>query len=161
MQPKYDNVFVWFGAFHIMFRYSSAVGYLMDGSGAVNVLMESGALTKGSLSAFLSGKHYNQATKIHLLLATAMQNQHLDLFLQLEEANDAYVHLVETLKTTQSSPSPEKMKYLEDTDEYTEFTRSYESFCGYTRASKHGVNTQFWRNYIDMVDIYMLFNRAV
>ena len=33
----------------------------MDGSGAVNVLMESGALTKGSLSAFLSGKHYNQA----------------------------------------------------------------------------------------------------
>ena len=67
-----------------------------------------------------------------MLLATAMQNQHLDLFLQLEEANDAYVHLIETLKTIQSSQSPEKMKYLEDTDEYTGFMRSYESFCGDT-----------------------------
>ena len=72
-----------------------------------------------------------------------------------------YVHLVETLKTIQSSPSPEKMKYLEDTDEYTGFMRSYESFCGDTRAGKHGVNAQLRRNYIDMVDIYMLFSRAV
>ena len=61
MQSKYDNVFVCFGAFHIMFCYLSAVGYLMDGSGAVHILMESGALTKGSLTAFLPGKHYNQA----------------------------------------------------------------------------------------------------
>ena len=90
-----------------------------------------------------------------MLLATAMQIQYLDLFLQLEEANDTYVPLVETQKTIQSSPSPEKMKYLEDTAEYTGFMRSYESICGDTRASKHGVNTQFWRNYIDMVDIYI------
>ena len=79
MQPKYDNVFVCFGVFHVMFRYLSAVGYLM-GSGAVHVLMESGALTKGSLNAFPSGKHYNQTRKIHTLLATAMQIQHLDSF---------------------------------------------------------------------------------
>ena len=51
IQPKYDNVFVCFGAFHIMFRYLSAIGYLVDSSGAGHILMESGALTKGSLNA--------------------------------------------------------------------------------------------------------------
>ena len=28
MQPKFDNIFICFGAFHIMFRYLSAVGKL-------------------------------------------------------------------------------------------------------------------------------------
>ena len=32
MRPKFDNVFVCFGAFDIMLRYLSAVGYIMDGS---------------------------------------------------------------------------------------------------------------------------------
>lgn len=61
MPPKFDNVFVCFGAFHIMFRYLSAIGYLIDASGAAHILMESGALTKGTLNALLSGKHYNQS----------------------------------------------------------------------------------------------------
>ena len=34
-------------------------------------------------------------------------------------------------------------------------------FCDDTRVGKHGVNAQFWRNYIDMVNIYMLFSRAI
>ena len=51
IQPKYDNILVCFGAFHIMFRYLSAIGYLIDSSGAGHILMESGALTKGSLNA--------------------------------------------------------------------------------------------------------------
>ncbi len=38
---------------------------------------------------------------------------------------------------------------------------SYEVFCDATRSGKHGVNAQFWRHYIDMVDMYMLFSRAV
>ena len=124
MQPRYDNVFICFGAFHIMFRCLSAVGYLIDGSGASLILMESGVLTKGSLNAFLSGKHYNQARRIHVLLATAMKSKHLDLLLQLEEINDTYVHLVDTLKTIQVSPSHEKINNLEETGVYTSFMMS-------------------------------------
>ena len=72
MQPKFDNVFICFGAFHIMFRYLSAVGQIIDGSGAAHILIESGALTKGSINAFLTGKHYNQCRRMHVLLATGM-----------------------------------------------------------------------------------------
>ena len=35
------------------------------------------------------------------------------------------------------------------------------NFCNDTKAGKHGVNAQFWMNYINMVNIYMLFSRAV
>ena len=64
----------------------------VPGSGASQILMESGVLTKGSLDAFLSGKRYNQARRMHVLLATAMKSNQLDLFLQLDEINDTYVH---------------------------------------------------------------------
>ena len=93
---------------------------------------------------------------MHVLLATAMRIKHIDLFLKLEEANDSYGHLVETLKNVQTSPSPESMNDVEQTDEYKAFMMAYERFCGDTRAGKHGVNAQFWRNYIDMVEIHML-----
>ena len=161
MKPKYDNIFVCFGAFHIKFRYLSAIGYLLDGSGAAHILMESGVLGKGSINAFLSGKHFNQARRMHVLLATSMRIKHIELFLQLEEANDRFGHLVETLKNVKTSPSPESMDDVEQSDEYKAFMMAYEIFCDDTRHGKHGVNAQFWRNYIDMVDIYMLFSRAV
>ena len=144
-----------------MVRYLSAIGYLIDGSGAAHILMESGTLTKGSLNAFLSGKHYNQSRRMHMLLATAMRIKRIDLFLQLVEPNDSYEHLVEALKTIQALLSPERMEDLEKRDYYIAFTTTYGSFCEETRAGKHGVNAQFWRNYIDMIDIYILFSRAV
>lgn len=40
MRPKLDNVFVCFRAFHIKFNYLSAMGYLIDASGAAHILME-------------------------------------------------------------------------------------------------------------------------
>ena len=81
--------------------------------------------------------------------------------MQLVEPNDSYEHLVEALKTIQALPSPERMEDLEKRDDYIAFMTTYKSFCEETRAGKHGVNAQFWRNYIDMTDIYMLFSTAV
>lgn len=144
-----------------MFCYLSAIGYLMDGSGAAHILMESGALTKGSLNAFLKGKHYNQSRRMHVLLATAMRIKHIDLFLRLENITENYSKLVEALKGLNESPSPEKIEELERNDDYKAFMKAYESFCDKTKAGMHGVNAQFWMNYINMVDIYMLFSRAV
>ena len=108
LKPRYDNIFVCFGAFHIKFRYLSALGYLLDGSGATHILIESGVLGKGSTNAFQSGSHFNQARRMHVLLATAMKMKHIDLFLQLEEENDRFGHLVETLRNVQTTPSPER-----------------------------------------------------
>jgi hypothetical protein len=90
---------------------------------------------------------------MHVLLATAMKMKHIDLFLQLEEENDRFGHLVDTLRNVQTTPSPEGMEDLEQSDGYRAFMMAYEHFCDDTRHGKHGVNAQFWRSYIDMVDI--------
>jgi hypothetical protein len=161
MQPKFDNIFICFGAFHIMFRYLSAVGKLIDGSGAAYILTESGALTKGSVNAFLSGKHFNQTRRMHVLLASCMRSKHIDLFLRLQDGNTHYLHMVDILKNLQETPTPERMDEIEKTNDYISFMESYETFCRDTEAGKHGANAQFWMNYINMVDIYMLFSRAV
>jgi len=58
--PLYDNVFVCFGAFHILLAYFACLGHLLDGSGGPDILTESEVLAGGSLNGFLSGKHYNR-----------------------------------------------------------------------------------------------------
>lgn len=52
--------------------------------------MKSSDLMKDLLNAFLTGKHYTHAKRIHVLVATAMGSKHIDLFLQVVEANDSY-----------------------------------------------------------------------
>ena len=58
--PRFDNLFIAFGPFHITLAYFGALGYLIDGSGGPEILVESGVLASGSLNGFLSGKHYNR-----------------------------------------------------------------------------------------------------
>lgn len=58
--PRFDNLFVAFGPFHISLAFFGALGYLIDSSGGPEMLTESGVLASGSLHGFLSGKHYNR-----------------------------------------------------------------------------------------------------
>ena len=60
--PKYDNVFITFGAFHTSMAYFVVLGSLIDGSGGPTILTESDVLSTGSLDGFLKGKHYNRYT---------------------------------------------------------------------------------------------------
>ena len=85
----------------------------------------------------------------------------MDMFLQQEGAKYSKRHLVGALKKVQAPPSPNNMDDVEQEGKYTAFLLTYERSCDDTRACKHGGNARFWRNFIDMVDIYMLFNRAI
>ena len=58
--PRFDNIFIAFGPFHICLAYFGALGHLMDSSGGPEILTESDLLASGSLSGFLSGRHYNR-----------------------------------------------------------------------------------------------------
>ena len=100
-----------------MFRYLSAVGKIVDRSGATYILTESGALTKGSINLFLSGKHYNQTWRMHVLLSAGMRSKHIDLFLKLQDISDRYTHFVDILKNLRETPSPKRMEELEKTDD--------------------------------------------
>ena len=58
--PKYDDIFICFGPFHILVAYFGSMGYLLDGSGGPEILTENSVLAPGSLNGFLNGKHFNR-----------------------------------------------------------------------------------------------------
>ena len=57
--PKYDNIFIAVGPFHITMTYFGAPEHLLDGSGGPEILTECDVLAPDSLNSFLAGKHYN------------------------------------------------------------------------------------------------------
>ena len=58
--PRFDNLFIAFGPFHICLAYFGALGHFIENSGGPEILTESDVLASGSLNGFLSGKHYNR-----------------------------------------------------------------------------------------------------
>ena len=58
--PKFDNILICFGPFHIELAYFGALGYFLDGSGGAQLLTKTDILAPGSLNTFLMGKHYNR-----------------------------------------------------------------------------------------------------
>ena len=58
--PQFDNVFVMFGAFHIMLNVFSSTGKLIEGSGGPYALSEAKIVAAGSINQFLKGKMYNR-----------------------------------------------------------------------------------------------------
>ena len=58
--PKFDNLFIQLGHFHITMSFFKALGKFMTDSGGPYVLTETGALAPGSILGFLTGNHYNR-----------------------------------------------------------------------------------------------------
>ena len=52
------------------------------------------------------------------------------------------------------------MQNLERTDEFNSFMERYEQYMDLTRSGVHGKTAAFWIMYIDLVELYLLFNRA-
>jgi hypothetical protein len=80
--PRFDNVFIYFGPFHIEMTYFACVGYFLEASGGPQILNDTDVLAQGSLNGFLSGGHFNRCKRIHTLLATAVQILHFRQFLE-------------------------------------------------------------------------------
>ena len=59
-KPRYDDVFVCFGAFHIFLAFFGSLGHIIDSSGGPHLLTETEVLAPGSLNGFILGKHYNR-----------------------------------------------------------------------------------------------------
>ncbi|GBP09519.1 hypothetical protein EVAR_76538_1 [Eumeta japonica] len=80
-EDEFKNLFISFGPFHIMLSFIKAIGKFISGSGLTTILIDSEILASGSISSFLSGKHFNRCRKIHPLLSLALQLLHLERFL--------------------------------------------------------------------------------
>ena len=58
--PKYDDLFICFGAFYIMMAYFASLVHFIDESGGPHLLVDTEVLALGSLRGFIAGKHFNR-----------------------------------------------------------------------------------------------------
>ncbi len=71
--PRYGNVFICFGAFHITLVYFAGIGFVLAESVGTEILVETEVLASGSLNGFLAGKHYNRCKRLHPLFNWSMK----------------------------------------------------------------------------------------
>lgn len=156
--PAYDNVFICFGPFHVMLAFFGSLGYILDGSGGPHILVEAEVLAPGSLNGFLHGKHFNRCKRLHPLLCAAMRILHFRYFLSKTEL------MTESLETKMAAlhgnNAQEGVLNLQSDTEYQSLIEAYEAFSEQTRNGDHGPTAKFWIGYIDLVEIFLLFNRA-
>ena len=58
--PQFDDVYIMFGAFHIILNIFFSVGKIIEGSGGPYVLSEAKIVAPGSINQFPKGKMYNR-----------------------------------------------------------------------------------------------------
>ena len=71
--PKFDKMLILLGNFHLELAIYGALGMMINDSGGDHILAEAGVIAQGSLMGFLRGSMYNRCTRIHEILATAME----------------------------------------------------------------------------------------
>ncbi|CAG9818900.1 unnamed protein product [Phaedon cochleariae] len=89
-RPKYNNIFIQLGAFHIQIFFFKAVGKYIEESGGPYILAESGVLASGSLKGFITGTYYNRCKRIHPIWI-------LRLYANLANVENTHPGLKETL----------------------------------------------------------------
>ena len=81
--PQFDKLIILLGNFHLEMAYFGAIGTFIAESGIEHLLTESGILAAGSLNGFMKGKFYNRSTRIHQILAAAMERE---MFLRFKQS---------------------------------------------------------------------------
>lgn len=66
-KPKFDNLFIHLGTFHVMMAYFKAVGKFIDNCGLTNIMENADILASGSVNCFINGKHFNRCKRLHPL----------------------------------------------------------------------------------------------
>ena len=86
--PKYDQLFINIGAFHIELAFFKALGKFLGESGGPYVLQEAEVLAKGSIRSFLVGTNYKRCKSFHEVLAVALEVMLYEQYLNTIENKD-------------------------------------------------------------------------
>ena len=60
-KPKFNNIFMNLGAFHMQIAFFKAIGKHINASGLVEILVQAEVLAGDSMNSFLDSKHFNQS----------------------------------------------------------------------------------------------------
>ena len=159
--PKFDNIFIQLGHFHITMSFFKALGKFISDSGGPYVLTETGALAPGSLQGFLMGKHYNRCKRIHPIFSAALEILHFQEFIRSTDDSLVEMEVTSALKALKNEDF-HQLNFIENiSPTLIEIFKKYDSFCQETINGNHGPTAKFWMIYVQLVGVYHQLERAV
>ena len=146
----FSNVLIQLGDFHLMKEIFVMLGMLVQGSGFVEIIFQSGLSTSGSLNGILAGSHYNRCWKIHGHFAEALERLLLQRFLG---DNDCSLNIIISGNQILDAASGNVDSLLKSTSA-KELDSKFEQFKETIREGKLGKTAKFWLvNYLDIMHI--------
>lgn len=156
-KPRFDNLFIHVGAFHIMMAFFKAVGKFIDECGITNIMVNAEMLANGSVSSFIAGKHFNRCKRLHPIVSLALQTLHFEQFLHVEKVEvpeEMKKDLTDFLNTTSDIPTLQ-------TTELLQLFKKYDDFRQKTLRGEHGKTPQFYMMYSNLIDYYLILNGSI
>lgn len=158
-QPKFDNLFINLGAFHIMMANFKTVGKYIEESGLTYIMVESDLLASGSVNGFITGKHFNRCKRLYPIVSLGLQMIHFKLFLEKEniEVSEDIILELETLLTINNNynvdiSKNENLKILIDL---------YIKFQEDSLSGLHGKTAQYYMNFIQLIEYYFILSKRI
>lgn len=156
-KPRYDNLFIHVGSFHIMISYFKAVGKFIDNCGITNIMVNAEMLANGSVKSYIAEKHFNRCKRLHPIVSLCLQILHFDEFLNQQNiscSDDIKIYLIKFKEERSDQPRvlPENLQDLFD---------RYQEFKQKTLQGEQGKTPQFYMMYINFVDYYLTLSSSI
>lgn len=155
--PKFDNIFIHMGAFHIEMAFFKAVGFFIEDCGLTHIMTECDLIADGSVTGFIAGKNYNRCKRLHSLMAMSLQQLHFEAFLEnknITVENSVIEYLITFMQHKDAFPQihhTETENIIQLFDQYTTDTLE----------GKHGKTAQYYAMYIDFINFYHIFIKSI
>lgn len=151
--PRYDDVFIMPGSFHVEMVFFKAIGKIIEESGGPKMLTDSDILAPGSPNGFLSGKHFNRCKRLHPMLALAFEILHFESFMEACQQNKDFLidELVPLLRRLQENADEMTWNEVKSSDVFVSYIEKYRVYLEQTRSGTHGATAQFWIMYVDFI----------
>jgi len=161
---KFSGIVLCMGIFHTICMFLRILGKRFADAGLRDILVETGIVAQGSVSAVLDGKQYNRGVRVHKIVYEALMRLIWNHFYQsLEKTDDANrIRVAEGLYNiacVTDSLDEKSMQNILENASVIYLLAEFNKFLGFLRTS-NGSLSAFWMSYIDMVHILLDTIRA-
>ena len=160
-----NNFVIRLGGFHIAKNFLAVIGKHMEKSGLSDLWTESGMYGERTANNILSGKSWNRGVRAHKLSLEALWRIFLRSFetWQVENNKTAFTHvasLASKFNIPTSGNNQDKETGKEALHEILKCMGSFSSDIEEFVSAQSNPTFHFWKQYMDMVHLLLLFIRA-
>ena len=148
--PRFDNLFIAMGTFHLEMASFNALGKYIEESGGPYILVESGVIASNSVKNFLNLNSYNRRKRLHGLLSLTMEILHYDSFLE----NIGSESHMSRHRQNSNLELIESKEWVEEFENYMKYKKE-------TEEGVHGKTAQYWIGYVILMNLYRLLVRSI